>query len=70
LSEKSYIVVEGVIGAGKTSLAKLLATELKASVQLEVVEKNPFLEDFYRDMRSFAFQTQIFLLLSRSKQQM
>jgi deoxyadenosine/deoxycytidine kinase len=70
LSEKSYIVVEGVIGAGKTSLAKLLATELKASVQLEVVEKNPFLEDFYRDMRSFAFQTQIFFLLSRYKQQM
>ena len=70
MSEKSYIVVEGVIGAGKTSLAELLAAELNAAVQLEVVEKNPFLEDFYRDMRSFAFQTQIFFLLSRYKQQM
>jgi deoxyadenosine/deoxycytidine kinase len=64
-----YIVVEGVIGVGKTSLAKLLATRTEARLNLEVVEDNPFLASFYRDRAAFAFQTQIFFLLSRFRQQ-
>ncbi len=64
-----YIVVEGVIGVGKTSLVKLLAARTGARVNLEVVEDNPFLAKFYRDRTGFAFQTQIFFLLSRFRQQ-
>jgi len=64
-----YIVVEGVIGVGKTSLAKLLATRTEARLNLEVVEENPFLANFYQDRAAFAFQTQIFFLLSRFRQQ-
>lgn len=64
-----YIVVEGVIGAGKTSLTKMLAGRLGAAVNLEVVEENPFLDRFYRDRAAYAFQTQIFFLLSRYRQQ-
>ncbi|KPL18403.1 MAG: deoxyadenosine kinase [candidate division Zixibacteria bacterium SM23_81] len=68
--EANYIVVEGVIGVGKTSLAKILAEKINARVVLEEVEENPFLEDFYRDPARFAFQVQIFFLLSRYRQQM
>ncbi len=64
-----YIVVEGVIGVGKTSLVKLLVARTGARVNLEVVEDNPFLAKFYRDRTGFAFQTQIFFLLSRFRQQ-
>ena len=64
-----YIVVEGVIGVGKTSLVKLLATRTSARVNLEVVEDNPFLDRFYQDRAAHAFQTQIFFLLSRFRQQ-
>ena len=64
-----YIAVEGVIGVGKTSLAKLLGTRIGARLILEVVEENPFLGKFYHDRASFAFQTQIFFLLSRYRQQ-
>lgn len=64
-----YIVVEGVIGAGKTSLTKMLAGRLNAQVNLEIVEENPFLAKFYQDRRGYAFQTQIFFLLSRYRQQ-
>ena len=64
-----YIVVEGVIGVGKTSLTKLLATRTGGRLNLEVVEENPFLVKFYQDRSAFAFQTQIFFLLSRYRQQ-
>ena len=64
-----YIVVEGVIGIGKTSLTKLLATRTGGRINLEVVEENPFLAKFYQDRSAFAFQTQIFFLLSRYRQQ-
>jgi deoxyguanosine kinase len=64
-----YIVVEGVIGVGKTSLTKLMATRTNGRLNLEVVEENPFLGQFYQDRAAFAFQTQIFFLLSRYRQQ-
>jgi deoxyguanosine kinase len=64
-----YIVVEGVIGVGKTSLTKLLSTRIEGRLNLEVVEENPFLSNFYQDRSAYAFQTQIFFLLSRYRQQ-
>ena len=64
-----YIVVEGVIGVGKTSLAKLLAARINGRLNLEVVQDNPFLQRFYLDRAAYAFQTQIFFLLSRFRQQ-
>ncbi len=69
MDEPSYIAIEGVIGVGKTTLATILAEKLGAQLQLEEVEENPFLEKFYDDMRGYAFQTQIFFLLSRYRQQ-
>jgi len=64
-----YIAIEGVIGVGKTTLARYLAEALNADVLLEVFEENPFLSDFYADRQRYAFQTQIFFLLSRYRQQ-
>jgi deoxyguanosine kinase len=64
-----YIVVEGPIGVGKTSLSNLLAERFDARRVLEVFEENPFLSSFYSDRAKYAFQTQIFFLLSRFKQQ-
>ena len=64
-----YIVVEGPIGVGKTSLAKLLAKEFNARCILENVGDNPFLPDFYEDRKKYAFQAQIFFLLNRFQQQ-
>jgi len=64
-----YIAVEGVIGVGKTTLARLLQPAFKSSLVLEVFEENPFLSDFYDDRQRYAFQTQIFFLLSRYHQQ-
>ncbi len=64
-----YIVVEGPIGVGKTALTTILAKNLKARALLEVVEENPFLANFYSDRAKFAFQTQLFFLLSRFRQQ-
>lgn len=64
----SYIVVEGVIGVGKTSLSRFLAQELDARLVLEVVEENPFLPRFYEEQERFAFQVQTFFLLSRFRQ--
>jgi len=60
-----YIAIEGVIGVGKTSLAKLLAERLDARLILEEPEANPFLEDFYKEPRRYAFQTQMFFLVNR-----
>jgi deoxyguanosine kinase len=64
-----YIAIEGVIGVGKTTLARLLAPSFGADLLLEIFEENPFLSDFYSDRARYAFQTQIFFLLSRYHQQ-
>jgi deoxyadenosine/deoxycytidine kinase len=64
-----YIVIEGPIGVGKTSLTKLLAKEFNARCILEKPEENPFLPHFYQDRKKYAFQTQIFFLLNRFQQQ-
>jgi deoxyguanosine kinase len=64
-----YIVVEGPIGVGKTTLSNLLAEQLEGRAVFEAVEENPFLSSFYQDRRKYAFQTQLFFLLSRFQQQ-
>lgn len=64
-----YLAIDGVIGVGKSSLARLLQPALGAELLLEVFEENPFLSDFYADRARYAFQTQIFFLLSRYHQQ-
>lgn len=64
-----YIVVEGPIGVGKTSLVDLLSERLGARKLLEVAEDNPFLPSFYKDPKRFAFQTQLWFLLNRFRQQ-
>ncbi|MFA5804884.1 MAG: deoxynucleoside kinase [Melioribacteraceae bacterium] len=69
MSEIRYIAIEGVIGAGKTTLAHKLCDKLGANLILEQFEENPFLEKFYDDRKRFAFQTQMFFLINRYKQQ-
>jgi len=64
----TYIAIEGVIGAGKTSLARLLSEELDAKLIVEEADTNPYLKDFYRDPRRYAFQVQLFFLVSRYRQ--
>ena len=64
-----YFAIEGVIGVGKTTLARLLQPQFEADLVLEVFEENPFLSNFYTDRARYAFQTQIFFLLSRYHQQ-
>ncbi len=64
----TYIAIEGVIGAGKTSLARLVAEELDAKLVTEEPETNPYLQDFYRDPQRYAFQAQLFFLVSRYRQ--
>ncbi|MBI5568021.1 MAG: deoxynucleoside kinase [Chloroflexi bacterium] len=64
-----FIAIEGVIGVGKTTLARMLAPDFGGESLLEVFEENPFLSDFYADRARYAFQTQIFFLLSRYRQQ-
>ena len=69
--KKAYhIAVEGSIGVGKTSLSKILAAKLQCKLILEEFEDNPFLSEFYKDSERYAFQTQLFFLLSRYKQQL
>lgn len=68
-SDVRYIAIEGVIGVGKTSLCNMLGEKLGGKVVLERFEENPFLKDFYKDADRYAFQTQIFFLLTRYKQQ-
>ncbi len=69
MTKKKYLVVEGPIGVGKTSLAKILASEFQARAVFERVEDNPFLPKFYEDRETYAFQNQLFFLLSRYQQQ-
>jgi deoxyguanosine kinase len=64
-----YIVVEGPIGVGKTALTRALAKRFGGRNVFEIVEENPFLASFYQDRNKYAFQTQLFFLLSRFKQQ-
>lgn len=65
-----YIVVEGVIGVGKTTLVELLSKDFNAKKYLEIVEENPFLvKGFYEDIEANAFNTELFFLLSRFRQQ-
>jgi deoxyguanosine kinase len=64
-----YLSIEGVIGVGKTTLARLLREAFEAELLLEVFEENPFLSRFYEDRARYAFQTQMFFLMSRYHQQ-
>jgi deoxyguanosine kinase len=64
-----YVAIEGPIGVGKTTLTHLLARHLEARVVLEEFEDNPFLREFYRDKTRVAFQTQVYFLMARYKQQ-
>jgi deoxyguanosine kinase len=64
-----YIIVEGAIGVGKTTLARMLGEQFNTELLLEVFEENPFLSKFYASRAQYAFQTQMFFLLSRYRQQ-
>ncbi len=64
-----YIAVEGPIGVGKTTLSQLLSEEFQGRLVLEEAEENPFLPNFYKDAKRYAFQAQVFFLLSRFRQQ-
>lgn len=64
-----YIAIEGVLGVGKTTFAKMLSADLEAKEVLEQVDNNPFLEKFYKEMDTFALQTQLTFLLNRAMQQ-
>ena len=70
MAKAKYIVVEGPIGVGKTSLAKILANEFQARTIFERIEDNPFLPKFYKSREAYAFQNQTFFLLNRYQQQM
>ena len=67
--KKAYIAIDGVIGVGKTTLVNMLTERFKGKAVYEIVEENPFLADFYHDAKRYAFQTQMFFLLSRYRQQ-
>ncbi len=69
MNQYDFIAIEGVIGAGKTTLAHLLAERRKARLVLEEFEENPFLPSFYKDPERYAFQTQLAFLSSRFRQQ-
>ena len=63
-----YIVVEGPIGCGKSTLAKLLSNEFSANMFTEKADRNPFLPKFYEDMKHYALSTQLFFLFQRAEQ--
>ena len=65
----NYIAMEGVIGVGKTTFAKMLAERLNAELLNEEVFENPFLVDFYKNRKRYAFSCQLFFLISRFQQQ-
>jgi len=69
MPEYPYIAIEGAIGVGKTTLARLIQKAFNAEVLLEAFGENPFLSNFYADREKYAFQTQIYFLLSRYHQQ-
>ncbi|UCD19550.1 MAG: deoxynucleoside kinase [candidate division WOR-3 bacterium] len=69
MRELRFIAIEGVIGAGKTSLTKVLANKMHAGTIFEEFEENPFLAKFYTDRRKYAFHTQIYFLMSRYRKQ-
>lgn len=69
LNKPLYVVVEGPIGVGKTTLVHRLKEKMNARLVLEIVEENPFLTKFYIDPKRYAFQTQLFFLMSRFNQQ-
>lgn len=69
MAELRYIAIEGVIGAGKSSLANRISEKLSSNLITEQFEENPFLEKFYNDRKRYAFQTQMFFLINRYKQQ-
>lgn len=64
-----YVIIEGAIGVGKTTLARMLSEHFRTGLLLEVFEENPFLSRFYESRAAYAFQTQMFFLLSRYRQQ-
>jgi deoxyadenosine/deoxycytidine kinase len=68
-SPVKYIAIEGVIGAGKTTLAKKIKEKINAEFIAEQFDVNPFLENFYSNRKRYAFQTQMFFLINRFKQQ-
>ena len=68
MAERRYIVIEGPIGVGKTSLARRLAASIDSDLLLEEAEANPFLERFYRDPRGAALPAQLFFLFQRVRQ--
>lgn len=68
IKNKKYIVVEGPIGVGKTTLARAIAGSLGAGLMLEQTDDNPFLERFYKSPTQYALQTQLFFLFQRVKQ--
>jgi deoxyguanosine kinase len=69
MPEPNYIAIEGVIGAGKSTLAKMLAQEIGAELMLDDAMNNPFLVDFYKNPKRYAFSVQLFFLLTRYQQQ-
>ena len=68
-TDSDYLAVEGVIGVGKTSFARMLAEELGAEMMAEEVFENPFLVDFYKNKKRYALQCQLNFLISRYQQQ-
>jgi deoxyguanosine kinase len=70
ISPYDYIVIEGVIGVGKTTLCRLISERLSGMCVLEDFETNPFINDFYKSPRVYAFKTQLFFLISRFKQKL